>query len=294
MPPIQYSLVSNDDSRVITVFTPAGAPLIAGSDHPNFDAIVSKLVCQELDLGAPVAIDEVVELFDIPTAISQRFEELSERVEVKDGRVYFDGDEVHSSLTNAILRFLDEGVDDWQPLVEFFENVMLNPCEHSREQLYDWLSVREGITLTFDGFIVGYKGVHVRREDGALVSGYMGKAKVNGEEVVGNIPNEVGSVITMPRSEVQHDPSAACSSGLYVGTFSYAQRFARGAILRVHVNPRDVVSVPNDAGGEKIRVCRYSVVEVIQQPLQDALAFDDDYIDEDYGEFDEDYGEFDE
>jgi hypothetical protein len=66
----------------------------------------------------------------------------------------------------------------------------------------------------------------------------------------------------MPRSEVAHNPRQACEAGLHVGTFNYVGGHTREHVLEVHVNPRDIVSVPTDGGGQKVRVCRYTVAAV--------------------------------
>ena len=76
----------------------------------------------------------------------------------------------------------------------------------------------------------------------------------------------------MPRSEVAYDPGEACSVGLHVGNYKFARDYASAALLEVHVNPRDVVSVPTDAGGHKIRVCRYKVVDLVEEKYEEPLA----------------------
>jgi hypothetical protein len=43
------------------------------------------------------------------------------------------------------------------------------------------------------------------------------------------------------------------------------------------VNPRDVVSVPTDAGGEKVRVSQYTVVAIDDDQQSVALASDPPY-----------------
>lgn len=282
---MQYTIASSGDESNITVFIPGESmPLVAHSDHPNFNRIVAQVIAGESE--------GLTDLFDASLAASTRFEALSERVSVAHGRIYLDGDEVDNALTAQVVRFLNDGVEDWQPLVNFFEKVQANPTDHSREQLYDWLNAHD-FTLTQSGDIVGYKGVK-KQADGSLVSGWTGSAIVNGEPINGHIPNEVGSVVEMPRTSVAHDPGAACSYGLHVGTFDYARGYASGAMLEVHVNPRDVVSVPTDARGEKVRVCRYKVVNVIDAPHTSAVLFDDCDFDEDAfssPDYDEDCGE---
>lgn len=273
---LSYTIIQNDDGTANVALYLDGKMLVARNDHPNYKQIVGALSSNDESA-------DFVRLFDTGEAVKERFQALSERVSVENGHILLDGDPLDDSLTQQIVRFLDEGIEDWRPLVAFLENVTANPSEHSKTQLYDWITCQEGITITSDGLIVGYKGVR-KNQDGALVSGYSGKATVQrpGEDpevIVGQIPNEVGYVVTMPRSEVVHDPAATCHRGLHVGTQSYARDYANGAMLEVHVNPRDVVSVPSDARGEKIRVCRYTVVKVLDADFRykSALRPDDEY-----------------
>ena len=269
---MQYTLVSSGDESNITVFIPGELPLVAHSDHPNFGQIVSRLTAGD------GSADEVRDLFDISVAAGRKLTPLSRRVSAANGRIFFDGDEVNNALTGQIVRFLNEGVEDWKPLVKFFEKVMANPNGHSRTQLFDWL-LRHDFTLTTEGDIVGYKGVQVR--DGEFVSITAGPAIVDGEQVNGNVPNYIGAVVEMPRTNVQHDPSVGCSVGLHVGTYEYARGFSRGAVLEVHVNPTDVVSVPTDCNWQKVRTSRYVVVDTIDVPYTAAVLDSDGSHDED-------------
>ena len=267
MSALQYSIVGVGEDANITVFVPGQRPRVAHSSHPNYLDIVD---------GALEGDESIVELFDVAETVATKFERLdgSTRVTVANGRVYFDGDEVDNTLTKQIVRFLSDGVEDWRPLVRFMEKVMDNPEPHSREQLYGWLG--HDFTITDAGNIVGYKGV---RTDGRSI--HSGKAIRNSELVSGNIPNEPGDIIEMPRSEVAFDPAAACSYGLHVGTYEYAHGFAQGKLLKVLVDPRDVVSVPTDSNAQKMRVCRYRVINTIDAPETVPVVHDDydDYAD---------------
>jgi hypothetical protein len=190
---------------------------------------------------------------------------LSERVSVVGGTVLFDGNPQDGTIVDQIVRFLDDDREDWKPLVAFMENVAANPNDHSREQLYDWLRVND-LSITDDGLIVGYKGTGPGPEYLSGHSGYGVVIDGYGEATTydyAKIPNRIGTTVEMPRDRVQHDPANACSTGLHVGTKEYANGFNAGGLLEVHVNPRDVVSVPTDAGGEKVRVSRYKVVDAV-------------------------------
>jgi hypothetical protein len=265
---MKFNLVSDDNgNRILSIF--ADKPYNVDSTHPEFDEILRRVLNDD---------ESAIEMIDMAGAVVRKFDRISERVSISGNVLYLDGEPVHNSLAKQVIRFLNEGVDDWKPLVNFFENVQQNPNAHSREQLYDWLMCHD-FTITESGHIVGYKGVR-KTEDGSLVSGYSGRAIVDGQTIVGNIPNNIGSVVEMPRNEVAHDPSNACSYGLHVGTYSYAHGYANGAMLEVHVNPRDVVSVPTDAAGEKVRCCRYRVAKIIDAPETVAVVPDyDDYDD---------------
>lgn len=259
-----YHHVKTEDGREsLTIFTPSGPPIVATGEHPSFAELLSGA-----SAGEP--IDDLRNLADLTNAVAQQFDSLSERITVAHGRVFFDGDEVNSTITQQIVRCLnDPSVGDWKPLVLFMENVAANPNEHSREQLFDWLRDRK-FTITTNGCFIAYKGVCSRNEGVGsrnedaedsypYESQSSGTAIVNGKRFTGRIPNAAGATVEMPRSDVQHAPSRGCSTGLHVGTYEYAQSYANGALLTVIVNPRDVVSVPTDCGAQKMRVCRYIV-----------------------------------
>lgn len=244
---MRYNITGDGDVTNVIVFLEKVGMLKADSNHPNFTLIEEKVRAQDEE--------GLVELFDPSHKVAEKFKYVSERVSVANGRVYFDGDEVNNTLTDQIMRFVRDGVDDWKPLVKFWENLAQNPNEHSRENLYRWLEAAS-FTIDEDGMIVGYKGVH-RSGDG-YKSVHSGTAIVNGETKTGQIPNSVGDVIEMPRSQVQHNPAIGCHTGLHVGTWDYADSFGV-VVLEVRVNPRDVVSVPTDCHDQKMRCHRYKV-----------------------------------
>jgi len=212
--------------------------------------------------------DTVRELItDIPSGVNRTFQSVTERVSLKDGVVYFDGDPIHNSLADAIARA--EGKEELLSLARFMEKCYTNPRKHSRDNLFDWLNTHD-FTITVDGDLVGYKGVNDN-----LRSLSSGPGIVNGVETNGNLDNAIGNVLEMARSSVEHDPSRGCSTGLHVGTWEYASGFGPRT-LRVIVNPRDVVSVPTDCSWAKMRVCRYTVDAEIDQPNTSFVYHDED------------------
>jgi hypothetical protein len=273
---LNHSLITAENGQqFITVFANGVMTPPVDDSHPNFKAIVG--ACAAAMQGEDIDAQAVIDLFDVGATVQRKFERLSERVTVEYGQVMFDGDPAPEGLSKQIVRFMDEG-EDFAPLVRFMENMGMNPNEHSRQQAWDWLNNHD-FTLTAAGDVVAYKGVY-NDDKGGYRSGHRGNAFVNDVAITDDyVPNAVGDIITMPRSEVAHDPSQACHRGLHVGTYNYARSYARGAMLRVIVSPRDFVSVPTDAEGEKFRVCRYVVDAIIDAPDTGALLgerFEDD------------------
>lgn len=268
-PLFQYSIIEQDGEKCITVFAPGETPRVADSTHPNFEAMVEMAQAHNTD---------IFKLFDVEKIIRETFERLSERVLVRDGHIFFDGDEIHNALTEHIVRVLDQDIDDWEPLVLFLEKVMDNPVPHSREQLYRWLQSHD-FSINAEGDIVAYKGVKRIDEDDEAESlrakhEYLslngGHAIVDGDEINGKVPQSIGSTVEMPRQEVIHEPSVSCSYGLHIGTFPYAKNYGE-VVLKVIVNPRDVVSVPNGED-EKARTCRYFVEQEVSAPFKSAIV----------------------
>lgn len=254
---MRYNLVSVGDQANLTVLV-NGDLKVANEEHPNWQGIFQAVILDKVEDE-----DAIERLFDVTKAISQKFQQVSERVSVANGRVYLDGDEVNGALSEQIVRFLEEDVEDWAPLVIFLERVSTNMQEHSRVQLFEWLA-RHKFTITEDGKFVAYKGVNAD-----LSSIMSGPGIVNGV-AVSRVTNPIGGVIEIARSKVQHDPGVGCASGLHAGTYEYAKGFSRGKVLEVHVDPRDVVSVPTDCDAQKIRTCRYTVIREVEAPYTTA------------------------
>lgn len=273
---INYHLTKGDAiQNVVALFPDKEEPIkSADSNHPHFAAILQGLVNNDPD---------VYDLFDVRGGLGARLRILSERVTYDGETVYFDGDAVDDALAQQITRFLEQGLNDYEPLVKFWEKLAQNPSEHSKENLYRWLRTHE-FAITLDGDLVGYKAVEaVATSDNSTEfrSVHAGGGIVDGVTVDGQVPNNPGTVVTMPRTQVTADPAIGCHVGLHVGTHKYATEFGNWnhtrVILEVHVNPRDVVSVPTDCNDAKMRVSRYKVIQQIGKAYTGALRPAEDY-----------------
>lgn len=263
--PIIFTLVATDDAEFITPFIPGRAPLPIDSTHPNFNVI--KAACLA-SLTEDVDAERVADLLDVAATVERGFARLSERVTADAHGVYFDGDRIESSLEDQILGFLDAG-EDFAPLVNFYEKLADNPIGDVRAGLYAWIKGQTSdgskVTITEDGDLVGYKGVWGNDE------GQYRPSRFNTVPMlINDVPSPKGDYawqgegdrVEMPRANVSA-PSYECGVGLHVGTWSYAKSFGP-TCLKVRFNPRDVVSAPDANSGWKLRVIRYTVLEVIE------------------------------
>jgi len=165
-------------------------------------------------------------------------------VTIVNGLVFYKGQPVHGTLVTRILEAMNKNLPS-KPLLMFLENLMQNPSEASKAELYDFLQAAN-IPVTSDGRFVAYKWVSKSWHDK-----HTGKTK-----------HEIGGMITMPREHVNADRNQTCAAGLHVCGRGY-DRFGE-VLLLVAVNPKDVVSVPKDYNNHKMRVCAYQVIKEVK------------------------------
>lgn len=270
---MQFNLVRRDDSANITVVSDEGEFLVADDNHPLFEEIVAKAVA-----GDP----SVVDLFDTSRRAQAVLENLSERVQVANSRVWVDQTEVEDVFADLLISLLDEGEEDYQPYVNFLEKVYSNTNADIRENLSRWLSA-EQFSILPNGNILGYRGLN-----SDYTSKHAGPGVVNGVSVNGHLDNSVGNVVELPVELVEVNAARGCASGLHVGTHNYASGWAGygGVVVSVEVDPRHVRSVPYECNGEKMRVSKYKVLDTITQKVESRYA---DYDVDDYDEYEDDY-----
>jgi len=242
-------------------------------DHTNY-----KLILEALPTATE---DELLELVDIEKAVATFSQG---QVSIVNGKVMFEGEEVHGSISKRILEFMSKGLP-FEPLVKFLENLMQNPSMQSQQELYDFLE-HENLPITEDGCFLAYKAVNSNFKD----------------KWRGTFDNSVGKVCEMRRAKVDDNRKVGCSQGLHAGALNYVATYgsidAGDNIVIVKINPEDVVSVPSDCNCEKLRTCKYEVVGLYQgelpKPLYKAEFEADSYVDNEeystvYDEYDEDY-----
>jgi hypothetical protein len=161
-----------------------------------------------------------------------------------NNEVLVDGKPVHESIAMRLQAFKAEDLPT-DNLVKFVRKLRLNPSFNSREQLFKFIE-HNGHPITTEGNFIAYRGVTEDFKDMHTKT----------------FDNSPGSVCEVSRTEVDDNPNNTCSFGLHVACFAYAKDFGR-KLVEVEVDPKDVVCVPTDYNGTKMRVSKFKVVGVV-------------------------------
>jgi hypothetical protein len=157
---------------------------------------------------------------------------------------------VDNSLSRHIIDALRKDgklTDAVQKLLKFLENLMLNPSYRAVNELYGFLKATD-IELTDDGHFMAWKKVGPTYMD------------IHSNTML----NKPGTEVRVPRNMVDEDSSRTCSHGLHVCSKSYLGQFGSASgnrVVRVKVNPADVVAIPKDYNNTKMRCAGYFVVD---------------------------------
>lgn len=211
--------------------------------HPANQAVLEAIDKYE---GGDLTLMDLKRAIENLVNIKKGLETLSSgKVTVKDGVVYYNGSEVHNVVAERILEMMQKG-NPFKYLLSFLDKLMLNPSAHCVNSLLIWME-RNRIAITDDGDLLGYKSLRPDYKDWFS----------------GQFDNTPGQSHEVPRNSVDDDRTTACSFGFHIGSLQYAQSFHGGEGRRMVLckfSPTDVVSVPNEAQQDKIRVCKYTVL----------------------------------
>ena len=233
-----------------------GKAMTMQKDHPAWTQAIDALNNEEYD--------RLENLFDVSKAVEDYVDNES-GITVKEGSVFFQDEAIHNVVVDKILGFMRQGLP-FKPLVRFLGKLMANPSRRAVNELYAFLE-HKSMPITPDGNFVAYKGVTSDFKDFHT----------------GKFDNSVGQTLSMIRNGVCDDANIGCSYGFHAGSYEYAKGYASngGHLLRVEIDPTDVVSVPLDCNCQKLRTAKYKVIalhESIERPLDDGI----------YGEYDDD------
>ena len=203
--------------------------------HPNFSKVLDAIKDKNESL--------IVSLVDI----EQNIKDYSKgKLSIKNGKVYYDSFELKNSITDKLLQMMKEGFDI-DPLVNFINNLLLNPSKRAIDEFYGWME-KANLPITEDGYFLAYKKVRNDYKD--IHSG--------------TYDNSPGKTISEPRNMVDDNPNNTCSKGLHFCSKEYLPNFGSHSgndrIMILKINPKDVVSIPVDYNLSKGRCCEYTVL----------------------------------
>jgi hypothetical protein len=242
------------------------------SSSPAFSSIRTMLASGDFDE------DTLVALANPGLGLQQAFATAEQcrylepgTVLVTASTVFYNGEPVHTVLTERILSMVGQGFDV-QPWLAFMSNLYRNPVASARDELYEFLEQAD-LPITPDGHFIAYKKV---RDDYRDIHS-------------GTFDNSVGQVIEMDRTKVNPDRTQTCSAGLHFCSKEYLPHFGATDghhVMLVKINPADVVSIPNDYQFTKGRTWRYEVVGEI--PFEEAFNRQWDPVTYEFGDWDDD------
>lgn len=188
-----------------------------------------------------------------PTLSLDKFSQGKLQIDPKERKVFYVADEdtvphlVDNSLTTRVIDMVRSGDSGVQTLLNFLEKLMENPSRRAVNELYGFLQAND-IEIGEDGDFYAWKKV---RDDYLDIHS-------------GTIDNSPGAHPRVARNMVDEDSNRTCSYGLHVCSKSYLPHFGNcvnNRVVKVKVNPKDVVAVPADYNNAKMRTAGYEVVE---------------------------------
>lgn len=263
------------DSELTALIGLPPTPYSIKRDHPRFPKALAAIE------DPAVELDDLVALF-APADAYERALIDSEAVAVVGGVLTFYGEPVQSHLADRLGDAFQLGlsVDAWENLAR---NIYANPDTWVRTDLVDWLEL-SAMPQTPDGCFLAWKYV-----DQNFLSLHADTDGTRYDHTPGNI-------VEMDRSRCDTNRGNACSTGLHFCSLGYLPATGDGGryrVVLVKVDPRDVTSIPREAGLQKGRCCRYEVIAEVTDPAarQGTFTAVDDGIEEPEPEPEaEDYG----
>ena len=236
-------LTIRSNSGVINSYSD-GRHFTVAPDHPAYNKIQFALQNEDFD--------EARLLSDVRNAVENFVsdpENPETGIKIEDGVFYYKNVEIKHPLVNRILEFMSRDIDPLY-LIKFFENMMQNDSRHSINHVFLFLE-NEGMPLSTDGCFYGWKRVTNEWKDFFSNS----------------VDNSIDGppVERMERRDVDDNHTVLCSEGYHVGSVSFVSSFNRGTghVILVKVNPKDVISVPEYDGGDKLRCCFYEKIQEV-------------------------------
>lgn len=222
-----------------------GSPEVIDSSNPNFGRVCELIADEEFVL----AMELICPAVGITTWGNGM-------LDIEHGEIKYHGHVLSGKLCDRIINLMGAGDLFFERLAKFLTLVQEQASFRTRMALMDFVA-HDKMGLTEEGHVIAFKNVRADFRD----------------KHSGKFDNSVGASPSMPRAMVDDDPDNTCSAGLHVCSPTYLSGFwgTEGRTMKVVVDPRDFVALPEDYNQSKARVCRYTVVEDVSSDIHKYL-----------------------
>lgn len=265
-----YELACRLDGRTVRRRIGLGVPGYGDLDRKvdEVDAADGAHAPGRMDALVHMVVDQVQRPYaGLVEMISDEVLDLRGHLTACGDRMLVDGGEAPGAFALVAERMMVDRVDEdgAAALGLFLKDLLANPSKQAREGFARFIGRTfagdgdHAFTLNLDGSCRGWRSV-CRDDDGTLWSAHRGHAFVDGKEYGGPgqvpewIPNRIGRTVSMPRAEVDADPSSIGSAGLHVGDWS--GRLDASTVIAADYRACDVVAAPE--GASELRVCAFT------------------------------------
>lgn len=201
---------------------------------------------QKLLTSHNYTVEEVESLLTVGNMLKAKFNNIGSSLVMNDDEeIFCNGKRINLTLEKKLIEDIENGISVTN-FYNFVVNLMQNESQDSIDELYLFMQFAN-MPLTEDGHFLAYKKI---RDDYT-------------DCWTGTIDNSIGEVVSMDRRRVDSNRKITCSDGLHFCSYKYLPEFRGGSGYRVvilKINPKDVVSIPNDYNNTKGRCCKYQVV----------------------------------
>lgn len=229
--------------------------VVVNKDVPNFDEIFNLIASSRLDQQV------LAQAYKLCTPKTMVEELTSGKIKVdlrKNSITYTPDDgqpyEVSNRLSVRIIETLRKnGTAGADSIMNFLNRLMNNPSYRAVNELYGFLEHND-IEVNADGKFYAWKVVR---------NTYMDKHS-------NTMLNAVGTDVRVNRNQVDENSEQTCSYGLHVCAKHYIKSFYSlgDRIVKVEVDPADVVAIPKDYNDSKMRCCGYYVAEDVTDTIK--------------------------
>lgn len=239
------------NSSVIVFATPTKT-LTFYPSHVNFEK--AKTIAKDKVFNSSFTSQEIEELLQLESIKKSLIAWGKGKLRIDSAQVTYNNEPVPSSVEHFLVDSFKSS-DNFEEFVKPWEKFLTKLSETQSMEVYNNIHnflMHNDLKLNEDGDILAYKAVTSDFKD----------------LYTKKIDNSVGTVVTEDRRKISSNPEHTCSFGLHACSLNYLveSNYAPygSNLVEIAVDVRDIVCVPTDYLGTKIRVCKYTVTKFLR------------------------------